>query len=77
MDETKLELIERAAARAEGWVQGMLEISRSILLAERDGPEAGFAELASIEQRHPHHGFVLSCVSDVRATIESNVAALR
>jgi hypothetical protein len=73
--ETKLELVGQAAARAEGWVQGMLEVSRSILVAERDGPEAAFAELASIRERHPHHGFVLSSIDDVRAAIESNVAA--
>jgi hypothetical protein len=72
---TKLVLIERAVARAEGWVQGMLEVSRTFLLAERDGPEAALAELASIQERHPHHGFVLSCIDDVRPAITGTVAA--
>jgi hypothetical protein len=60
--DTKLQLIEQSIARAEGWVQGMLEISRTILVAERDGPQAAVAELASIRERHPHHGFTLSCL---------------
>ena len=76
--ETKLELIEQAATCAEGWVQGMLEVSRTILVADRDGPDAALAELASVQERHPHHGFVLSCIDDVRPVIAGDVApALR
>jgi hypothetical protein len=72
--ETKLEVIEQAVARAEGWVLGMLEISRTFLLAERDGPDAAMAELASIRERHPGHGLVLACIEDVKPAI-ANVAA--
>lgn len=75
--DAKLELVEQAIARAEGWVQGMLELSRTILVAERDGPEAAFAELAAIGERFSYHGFVLSAVDDARTAIERNVAALR
>jgi hypothetical protein len=73
--ETKLELLDRAVARAEGWVQGMLEISRTLLVAERDGGDAALAELASVRERHPHHGFVLSCAGEVAAAIERGAAA--
>jgi hypothetical protein len=76
--DSKLELIDRAVARAEGWVQGMLEIDRAQLVAERDGPRAALAELASIHERHPGHPFVLSCIEDVRPAIAgSRAAALR
>src|SRR5436190_16595 len=75
--ETKLEVMDRAVARAEGWVQGMLEVSRAILLAERDGPDAALAELASIHERHAGHPFVLACIDDVRPAIAPNVAAAR
>jgi len=75
--DTKLEVMDQAVARAEGWVQGMLEISRAILVAERDGPDAGLAELVSIQERHPGHGFVLACINDVRPAIAPNVAAAR
>jgi len=75
--DTKLELIERAVTHAEGWVRGMLEISRTFLIAERDGADAALAELASIQERHPGHGFVLACIDDVRPVISRRVAALR
>src|SRR6266487_11973 len=69
--DTRLELIDRAIARSEGWVRGMIEIGRTALLVERDGPEAGLAELASIAERHPGHGFVLACIADVSAGFET------
>jgi hypothetical protein len=75
--DTKLTLIEQAAGHTEGWVQGMLEISRANLLAERDGPEATLAEFAAIRERHPHRGFVLSCIDDLQRAIEKNLAAAR
>jgi hypothetical protein len=73
--ETKLELIDQAVARAEGWVQGMLEISRSILVAERDGPKAGLAELRAVEERQAGRGFVLSCLDEVRQAVPTGAAA--
>jgi hypothetical protein len=60
----KLELVERAIARSDGWVRGMLEISRAALVAERDGPEAGVAELAALERRYRDWGLVLQCLAD-------------
>jgi hypothetical protein len=70
--ETKVELTDEAVARSEGWVQGMLEISRAILVAERDGPEAGLAELRVVEERQVGRGLVLSCLDEVRRTIASS-----
>ena len=67
--DTKIELLEQAALHAEGWVLGMLEISRATLVAQRDGPDAALAELASIRERHPQRGFVLACADDVGRAI--------
>jgi hypothetical protein len=75
--DTKLQLIEQAASRAEGWVQGMLEISRTFLVAERDGPDAALAELSAIGKRHPGHGLVLACIDEVRPAIERVPASAR
>jgi hypothetical protein len=75
--ERKLELIEQAGLHAEGWVQGMLEISRATLLAECHGTGAMRAELASIRERNPHRGFVLSCIDDLERTIGEDVARTR
>jgi hypothetical protein len=61
---TRFELLERAASRADGWVRGMLEISRAVLVAERDGPESAAAELAAIEQRYQDWPLVLACAAD-------------
>jgi predicted O-methyltransferase YrrM len=73
--DTKLAVMDQAVARAEGWVQGMLEISRTFLIVECDGPEAALAELSSIRERHPHHGSVLACIDDVRPAIAGAAAA--
>jgi hypothetical protein len=76
--DVKLELIEQAVARAEGWVQGMLEISRTFVVAERDGPDAALAELDRVRERYPGRGLVLACLEEVRTALESGaVAAVR
>jgi hypothetical protein len=62
--DTKLELLDRAVDRADGWVRGMLEISRAALLAERDGAAAATEELRSVEQRYREWGPVMSCLAD-------------
>lgn len=61
--EARFDLIDRAIARADGWVRGMLEIDRAALIVDRDGKDAGLAELASIAERHRGHGVVLSAVA--------------
>ena len=65
----KIELIEQAARHAEGWVLGMLEISRALLVADRDGPDAASAELASIRERNSQRGFVLACIDQVQRAL--------
>ena len=70
--ETKFELIERAIARAEGWVRGMVEIARAELVAERDGVDAALAELKAIAERHPGHGFTLACIDDVKSALRTH-----
>src|SRR5262249_10664188 len=39
--DTRFELLERAIGRSDGWVRGMLELSRTALVVERGGPGAG------------------------------------
>ena len=65
----KVQLLEDAAGRAEGWVLGMLEISRALLIADRDGPDAALAELDAIAARHSQRGFVLACAEQVSRQI--------
>ena len=72
--DAKLELVERAVSRAEGWVLGMLEIARSFVIAERDGPDAAIRELDAIRERHVGRGLVLACIEDVRPAIERTFA---
>jgi hypothetical protein len=73
--DVKLELSEQAVARAEGWVLGMLEISRTFLVAERDGSDAALAELERVRERHPGHGLVLACLDEVRAAMQHSALA--
>jgi hypothetical protein len=75
--DAKIEVIDRAVARADGWVQGMVEVARAFLIAERDGRDAALAELRSIAERHPGHGFVLSCIDEMRPQIAADILAAR
>jgi hypothetical protein len=75
--DAKVELTDAAISHAEGWVQGMLEVSRALLVADRDGPKAGLAELRGVEERHRQRPFVLACVEDVRRGIKKPAAAAR
>jgi hypothetical protein len=68
--DTRFELVERAIERHDGWVRGMVEIARTELVVERDGEEAGLADLERLAERYRPYGLVLSCISDVRARLE-------
>ena len=70
--DTRFELIDRAIARADGWVRGMLEIDRAALVVERDGKAAGLAELTAIGERHRGNGAVLTSVSDKKQGLETD-----
>jgi hypothetical protein len=69
---TRLEIIDRAIGRSEGWVRGMIEVASTALLVEADGTEAGLANLASIAERYAGHGVVLQSVAEVRAGLETD-----
>jgi hypothetical protein len=70
--ETRFELIDQVIARSDGWVRGMMEISRTELVVERDGAAAGLADLAAIADRHRGQGAVLSCVDSKREGLETD-----
>ncbi len=69
--DTKLELMDRAVSRSEGWVRGMLEIGRTSLVAERDGKEVGQRELGRLAERYAQYPSVLLCLSYAREDHES------
>ena len=73
--DTRLELMDRAVARADSWVRGMLEAGRAYLLAERDGDDAAAAELAAVAARYKPYGTVQSCVEDVANELGVDVGA--
>jgi hypothetical protein len=68
----RFELIDRAIARADGWVRGMLEVDRAALVVDRDGKEAGLAALGSIAERYRAHGLVLSTVEAKKQGLETD-----
>jgi hypothetical protein len=70
--ERRFDLIDRAVARADGWVRGMLELSRTALVVERDGVEAGLADLTQISERYRPYGSVVSAAADVREGLETD-----
>jgi hypothetical protein len=67
--DSKFELIDRAVGRSDGWVRGMVEISRSALVAERDGDAAARADLDLIAARYRGYDRVVQLVSDIKATL--------
>jgi hypothetical protein len=66
----RFELMDRAVARAEGWVGGMLEVARTTLIAERDGAEAALVELDAIAARHSQYGHVLAAAADASKRLD-------
>lgn len=70
--ETRFALMDRAVARADSWVRGMLELSRTALVVERDGPDAGLADLRSIAERYRGYGAVDSAIADVKEGLATN-----
>jgi hypothetical protein len=72
--ETKFALIDQAVARSHGWVRGMTELSRTELIVERDGPDAGLRDLARIVDAYSGDDLVLSFAAHVRAGLETDWA---
>jgi len=75
--DTRFELMERAIARADGWVRGMLELSRTALVVERDGPAAGAADAAGVADRHRPYGAVVAAAEEVKQTLTAPRGWLR
>ena len=71
--EARMELMQAAIDRADGWAKGMLELSRTALVVERDGPDAGAADAASVAQRYRPYGAVVEAAVEV----EQNLAGKR
>jgi hypothetical protein len=61
--DTRLELMQRAVDKSEGWVRGMLEIGRASLLSDRYGRDRGQQELARIAERYVEYPSVQLCLS--------------
>jgi hypothetical protein len=75
--DTRFELLERAIARADGWVRGMLELSRTALVVERDGPEAGAADADAVAQRFRPYVTVVEAAAEVRQNLVGQRGWLR
>jgi hypothetical protein len=75
----QLELIDMAIGRLDGWARGMIAITRAVVLAERDGREAGLRELARVEETYSGHPFVRACLEHAKEGVETNweVAGVR
>jgi hypothetical protein len=70
--ERRFELVDQAVGRADGWVRGMLELSRTALVVERSGVDAGVADLAEISERYRPYRSVVSAAADVKEALETN-----
>jgi len=67
--DTRFELLEHAISRADGWVRGMLELSRTALIVERDGPEAGAADADAVAERFKPYRNVGEAAAEVRQNL--------
>jgi hypothetical protein len=75
--DTRFELLEQAIARADGWVRGMLELSRTALVVERDGPGAGAADADSVAERFRPYLTVVEAAAEVRQNLVGRPGLLR
>jgi hypothetical protein len=67
--ETRFELLERAIERADSWIRGMLELSRTALVVERDGPEAGAADAAAVSERYGPYRAVQTSAAEIEQNL--------
>jgi len=75
--DTRFALLGRAIARADGWVRGMLELSRTALVVERDGSEAGAADAAAVAARHRPYGSVVNAAAEIEQNLVGRRGWLR
>lgn len=75
--DTRFELLGRAIERADGWVRGMLELSRTALVVERDGPEAGAADAAAVAERYRPYGSVAEAAGEIQQNLVGRRGWLR
>ena len=75
--DSRFELLERAIVRADGWVRGMLELSRTALVVERDGPDAGAADAASVAERFKPYRGVVENAAEIRQSLVGQRGWLR
>src|SRR3954452_25448297 len=75
--ETRFELLDRAINRADGWVRGMLELSRTALVVEQGGPEAGAADAAAVAEGFKPYGSVQEAAAEVRQNLVGQRGWLR
>jgi hypothetical protein len=75
--DTRFALLQRAIDRADGWVRGMLELSRTALIVERDGPEAGAADAAMVADRYRPYASVGSAAAEIQQNLMGRRGWLR
>lgn len=68
----KFELVDRAIARCEGWVRGMLEICRTELIYEREGTEAALHDLRRIADDYANYDLVGFLISHIEGGLETD-----
>jgi predicted O-methyltransferase YrrM len=67
--DTRFELLGQAINRADGWVRGMLELSRTALVVERDGADAGVADAEAVAARFKPYRNVGEAAAEVRQNL--------
>lgn len=75
--DTRFELMDRAIGRADGWVRGMLELSRTALVVDRDGPGAGAADALAVAQRYRPYNSVVECATEIKQNLSGQRGWLR
>jgi hypothetical protein len=75
--DTRFELMDCAIGRADGWVRGMLELSRTALVVDRDGPEAGAADALAVAQRYRPYNSVVECATEIKQSLSGQRRWLR
>ncbi len=67
----QLELMDRAVQRVDGWARGMVELARTAVLADRDGPDVALREIDGIAKRYSDP-YVELCLAYVRESLTSD-----
>jgi hypothetical protein len=70
--DARMEILNRAIERSDGWLRGMNELSKTAVIVSRDGKEAGLRDLDRLDRLYGDYPYVTSRIAYAREGLLTN-----